>query len=592
MKKFILTMMFLLLTSASYAALTVGNIPQVKTGGSAPALQNSIMSQSSTTISVGGTLSATALSGPLSGNASTATALAADPADCGPNTAATIIGASGALTCSSIATILGYTPVNATTTVNGQALSGNVTVSTITGNAGTATALAANGTNCNAGYAPLGVDASGAVESCTQYQPYSANTTVLGSTIEESELNLTDLTTADFSTTKHGFVPKGTNLGKYLKDDGTWGTPSGSGAPSDADYLVVTANANLSAEIPIGKVDDTTIIANGTTWEAKSINDCQGTGKALTYTQSTNAYGCNTIAAGGDITTVGTCTTGDCGIEGGTDIFPFLYEGTPNTYETSFAVTDPTSDKTITFPDLTGTVALSTNKLSLFAATSSSELAGVLSDEDGTGTCGSGLFCIGGHTHPLDELSGGTAGANAYDFGGATSLEIPNTAGNVTVDAAGEIAVDSTNKQLAVFDSVEVAIPLRHVMYGPLFLSGAYDIETNYPLIELDATVYPNGIVITGWSISSSDADPTTELDANLRYSDAPGTGAFPGANEVLVDVLDTTTGNASEATMSSSDLGSGVIPSGKALYIDLDADPTDATAYWIWKMTYYIPES
>ena len=38
---------------------------------------------------------------------------------------------------------------------------------TISGNAGTATALAANGGNCASGEYPLGVDASGAVESCT-----------------------------------------------------------------------------------------------------------------------------------------------------------------------------------------------------------------------------------------------------------------------------------------------------------------------------------------------------------------------------------------------------------------------------------------
>lgn len=40
----------------------------------------------------------------------------------------------------------------------------------ITGNAGTATALAANGANCSAGSYPLGVDASGATESCTVEQ--------------------------------------------------------------------------------------------------------------------------------------------------------------------------------------------------------------------------------------------------------------------------------------------------------------------------------------------------------------------------------------------------------------------------------------
>ncbi|MEK9207965.1 MAG: hypothetical protein AAB922_05755 [Patescibacteria group bacterium] len=41
------------------------------------------------------------------------------------------------------------------------------TAGTWSGNAGTATALAANGANCSAGSFPLGVDASGAVESCT-----------------------------------------------------------------------------------------------------------------------------------------------------------------------------------------------------------------------------------------------------------------------------------------------------------------------------------------------------------------------------------------------------------------------------------------
>ena len=41
------------------------------------------------------------------------------------------------------------------------------TTGTWSGNAGTATALAANGANCSAGSYPLGVDANGAVESCT-----------------------------------------------------------------------------------------------------------------------------------------------------------------------------------------------------------------------------------------------------------------------------------------------------------------------------------------------------------------------------------------------------------------------------------------
>ena len=59
-------------------------------------------------------------------------------------------------------------------------------------------------------------------------------------------------------------------------------------------------------------------------------------------------------------------------ITGGTE-FEILQTGTP------------TADRTITLPDLTGTVALSTNNLSIFTTTTSAQLLGVLSDETGTG---------------------------------------------------------------------------------------------------------------------------------------------------------------------------------------------------------------
>jgi hypothetical protein len=69
-----------------------------------------------------------------------------------------------------------------------------------------------------------------------------------------------------------------------------------------------------------------------------------------------------------------------------------LEGATANDFETTLTVTDPTADRTITFPDSTGTVALTSDititgssKLSAFAATTSAELAGVISDETGTG---------------------------------------------------------------------------------------------------------------------------------------------------------------------------------------------------------------
>lgn len=51
---------------------------------------------------------------------------------------------------------------------------------------------------------------------------YTAAGSVFGGTIEESELNLSDNTTGDVSTSAHGFAPKITSTSGFLKGDGTW----------------------------------------------------------------------------------------------------------------------------------------------------------------------------------------------------------------------------------------------------------------------------------------------------------------------------------------------------------------------------------
>lgn len=63
----------------------------------------------------------------------------------------------------------------------------------------------------------------------------SSEATILGNTsgtntgdqiISDATITTTDITTNNFTTAKHGFVPKGTNVGNFLKDDGTWATPA------------------------------------------------------------------------------------------------------------------------------------------------------------------------------------------------------------------------------------------------------------------------------------------------------------------------------------------------------------------------------
>ncbi len=72
------------------------------------------------------------------------------------------------------------------------------------------------------------------------------------------------------------------------------------------------------------------------------------------------------------------------------------FEGaTDNDFQLTLTVTDPTTpDKTITFPDLTGTVGLSANNLGFFASTTSAQLFGVLSNETGSSAGALSVFSI------------------------------------------------------------------------------------------------------------------------------------------------------------------------------------------------------
>ena len=61
-----------------------------------------------------------------------------------------------------------------------------------------------------------------------------------------------DTTDLDFSTSLHGLVPKGTNVGNYLKDDGTWSSVSPSLGVGCRVYLSTdfTAVSGSDRQIP------------------------------------------------------------------------------------------------------------------------------------------------------------------------------------------------------------------------------------------------------------------------------------------------------------------------------------------------------
>jgi hypothetical protein len=71
--------------------------------------------------------------------------------------------------------------------------------------------------------------------------------------------------------------------------------------------------------------------------------------------------GDGTLACGtalGDIVAVGSCTISSCAVEGGSDIFPLIYEGTADSFETTISFVDPSADNSITVPNRSGTVTM------------------------------------------------------------------------------------------------------------------------------------------------------------------------------------------------------------------------------------------
>ena len=189
-------------------------------------------------------------------------------------------------------------------------------------------------------------------------------------------------------------------------------------------------------------------------------NGLGGDNISITITNDLDAAGVFQIT-GGDLVLKNKTAV----FEGSPTAVNIIFEGaTDNANKTTLTVTDPTANRTITLPDATGTVALTANKLSVFAATTSSELLGVISDETGTGslvfatsptlvtpalgTPASGTLtsCTG---LPISGLAASTStalGVGTIELGHATDTTLARSgAGVVTIEGVNIVTTSSTD---------------------------------------------------------------------------------------------------------------------------------------------------
>ena len=159
------------------------------------------------------------------------------------------------------------------------------------------------------------------------------------------------------------------------------------GATADAHETTLaitdpTADRTITVPDASGTVALLGTIALGTDTTGNYVTSLVA-GTGVTLTNDTAAEGGTpTIAIGQSVATDASPTFAGLTLNSGTLVF----EGaTADAHETTLSITDPTADRTITVPDASGTVALTADKLSAFAATTSAELISVISDETGSG---------------------------------------------------------------------------------------------------------------------------------------------------------------------------------------------------------------
>lgn len=161
------------------------------------------------------------------------------------------------------------------------------------------------------------------------------------------------------------------------------------------------------------------------------------------------------------------------------------------------------------------------------------------------------------------------------------------TSNNPTL-AAGRIGIDETNKRIkagdgaTAFDSVpELATTVRYHAWSfdpKAVCDGTID---RLFLMTIGAQ-YPRGFVATAWKLSF-EADPTTEVDLDLKRADA-----FIGvANSAVMDVLDTTAGVSSESTPANINSGAAVA-NGKIMYLEFGTPYTEANHQCIFELWGY----
>jgi hypothetical protein len=211
-----------------------------------------------------------------------------------------------------------------------------------------------------------------------------------------------------------------------------------------------------------------------------------------------------------------------------------IFEGTANDFETTLAVTDPTADRTITFPDATGTVALTTD-ISVTAAS--------------TTTFSNKSISLGSNTvtSTLAQLNTAISDADVATLAGTETLTnktltspVINTPTGITKTDVGLANLDNTSDaNKPVSTATQTALDLKANLANPTFtgtvnaaaltLSGDLTVNGTTTTVNSTTVNVSNAFVFEGtandFETTLTVTDPTA--DRTITLPDSTGTVAL-----------------------------------------------------------------
>ena len=191
-----------------------------------------------------------------------------------------------------------------------------------------------------------------------------------------------------------------------------------------------------------------------------------------------------------------------------------VFEGaTADAHETTFTITDPTADRTITFPDATGTVALTANVAALSGAT----FTGAVS---GTDLTLSGNLTVNGTTTNINSTNLVVEDKNII----LADVETPT---DVTADGGGITLKGTTDKTFNWVDATDSWTSSEH-----LFLSATKELRladtdsSHYVGFKAPGTVTSNKVWVLPDADGTANQVLKTDGSGNLSWATAGGGGA------------------------------------------------------------------